>query len=265
MSARTTGRFGGLGVYAVAYLTFIYLPVVLLPMFSVNDAVYVAFPLKGFTLQWYREALAHEAMLSALWNSIKVGLIVSVIATSLGMLAAKALTRYRIAGARAVIGFLSIPLVIPLIILGISLLVVLSQMGIDLSLATIVLGHVVITVPIAMFVLMSRLEGFDKSIEEAALDLGETPWMTFWRVTVPVALPGIVASLLLTFTLSFDEFLLAFFLAGDQLTLPIYIWGQLRFPAKLPSVLALGSMIIVGTFVLVIVAERIRRGGERRT
>jgi spermidine/putrescine transport system permease protein len=105
------------------------------------------------------------------------------------------------------------------------------------------------------------MESFDRSIEEAALDLGETPWMTFWRVTFPVAMPGIIASLLLTFTISFDEFLLAFFLTGDASTLPIYIWSQLRFPAKLPAVLALGSAILVVTFAIVIIAEWLRGNG----
>jgi spermidine/putrescine transport system permease protein len=112
---------------------------------------------------------------------------------------------------------------------------------------------------------MSRLEGFDKSLEEASLDLGETGWTTFWRVTFPLALPGIVSSLLLTFIVSFDEFLIAYFLAGNDATLPIYIWSQLRFPYKLPSVLALGAAILVASAVLVVFAEWIRsRGLEGR-
>ena len=113
----------------------------------------------------------------------------------------------------------------------------------------------------SMLVMISRLEGFEKQIEEASLDLGEGPWMTFWRITFPLAMPGIVASLLLTFTISFDEFILAFFLAGQEVTLPIYIWSQLRFPAKLPSVLALGTLILVASFVLVTFAEWFRRRG----
>jgi spermidine/putrescine transport system permease protein len=113
-----------------------------------------------------------------------------------------------------------------------------------------------------MLVLRARLEGFDRSLEEAAMDLGETPWTTFWRVTFPISAPGVIASLLLCFTISFDEFLLAFFLAGDQLTLPIYIWSQLRFPARLPSVLALGSMILLATFILVTIANVISRRSD---
>ena len=99
-----------------------------------------------------------------------------------------------------------------------------------------------VMLPFAITVLMSRFDGFDKSLEEASLDLGENGWMTFWRITFPLALPGIISSLLLTFIVSFDEFLIAYFLAGNEATLPIYIWGQLRFPYKLPAVLALGGL-----------------------
>jgi len=113
--------------------------------------------------------------------------------------------------------------------------------------------------------MISRLEGFDNGLEEAAQDLGETPWMTFWRVTFPIALPGIVASLLLCFTISFDEFLLAFFLSGDKPTLPVFIWSQLRFPTKLPNVLALGSCILLLSIVIVVLAEWFRRIGVSPT
>ncbi|MEQ9487856.1 MAG: ABC transporter permease [Alphaproteobacteria bacterium] len=251
----------GLGAYTVVYLTFIYLPVLFLPLFSFNDGIYVAFPLKGFTLEWYETMSESQGLLLAFENSVKVGIAVSIISTVFGTLAAKAFTRYTLPFNSIIKGFIAVPLVIPLIILGISLMVVLNQAGIDLSLFTIALGHVVICVPFSMLVMMSRLEGFDKGLEEAAQDLGETPWMTFWRVTFPLAMPGIVASLLLCFTISFDEFLLAFFLAGDQATLPVYIWSQLRFPNKLPSVLALGSCILVASAVIVVLAELVRRLG----
>jgi hypothetical protein len=136
-----------------------------------------------------------------------------------------------------------------------------GSLTIPLSLLTVIAGHSLICVPFAITVLMSRFEGFDKSLEEASLDLGENGWMTFWRVTFPLALPGIISSLLLTFIVSFDEFLIAYFLAGNEATLPIYIWGQLRFPYKLPTVLALGALILVASTVLVILAEWMRSRG----
>lgn len=259
---RTQGGPFWLRNYTVAYLVFIYAPVLLLPVFSFNDGLYVAFPMKGFTLRWWEEMLAQDGLQRALWNSFAVALPVCVISTALGICAAKALTGYRLYGTKAITGLLTLPLVIPFIILGIALLIAFNTIGLDLSLLSVGIGHVLICVPFAMFVLMSRLESFDRSIEEAALDLGETPWMTFWRVTVPVSMPGIVASLLLTFTLSFDEFLLAFFLTGNESTLPIFIWSQLRFPAKLPAVLALGTAILIATFILVFLAEWLRRRGS---
>jgi spermidine/putrescine transport system permease protein len=262
-AAQSSGKW--LRYYTVIYLVFIYLPVALLPVFSFNDAIYVAFPMKGFTLRWWEEMIQQTGMLRALRNSFMVAVPVCLISTTLGMCAAKALTSYRLIGARALTGLFALPLVIPFIILGIALLIAFNSYGLDLSLWTVGIGHVLICVPFSLFVLMSRLEGFDRSLEEASLDLGETPWMTFWRVTFPVALPGVVASLLLTFTISFDEFLLAFFLTGNESTLPIYIWSQLRFPAKLPAVLALGSAILVVTFALVTLAERLRRQGATRS
>ena len=186
-----------------------------------------------------------------------------MISTVLGTLAARAVTRYRLMGRGAIIGFVLVPFVIPGIILGISLLILATSFGVPLSLVTIGAGHVLITVPFSMLVMISRLEGFEKHLEEASLDLGENGWTTFWRVTFPLAYPGIVASLLLTFTWSFDEFVIAFFLAGKDPTLPIYIWSQLRFPKKLPNVLALGACILLASGLLIVFAEWIRRRGLR--
>jgi spermidine/putrescine transport system permease protein len=251
--------------YAIFYLVFLYGPVLLLPLFSLNNSIFIAFPLKGLTFQWYLQMAENDALLHAIGNSLKVGVSASVVSTILGILAAKAMTRYRLPGRGAVSGMILLPLVIPSIILGIALLVlVLNVFKINPSLYTIVAGHVLICVPFAMLVMMSRLEGFDKNLEEASADLGENGWQTFWRITFPLAMPGIVASLLLCFTTSFDEFLLAFFLAGNEATLPLFIFSQLRLPTQLPSVLALGSCILVVSFVVVFLSERMRRIGMQK-
>jgi spermidine/putrescine transport system permease protein len=260
---RKSGRGIGLLLYALFYLALLYGPVLFLPLFSFNDSVFIAFPLQGFTTRWYGQMLADGAMLHALGNSFKVGAITATLSTVLGLLAAKAMTRYRVPGSDALLGFTSLPLFIPDIVLGISLLILLNLVAIPLSLLTVIAGHSLICIPFAITVLMSRLDGFDKSLEEASLDLGETGWMTFWRVTFPLALPGIVSSLLLTFIVSFDEFLIAYFLAGSEATLPIYIWGQLRFPYKLPAVLALGALILLASAMLVVIAEWIRNIGVK--
>ncbi len=249
--------------YAVFYLAFLYVPVLFLPLFSFNDSVFIAFPLTGFTLRWYQEMLADGALAHALGNSLKVGIVVALISTILGLLGARALTRYRVPGGTIALGFVSLPLFIPDIVLGISLLLLINALGIPLSLSSVIAGHVLICVPFALAVLISRLDGFDVSLEEASRDLGENAWMTFLRVTLPLALPGIVASLLLSFIVSFDEFLIAYFLAGTEATLPIYVWGELRFPQKLPMVLALGAAILVVTCALVFLAEWVRNLGHR--
>ena len=253
----------GLLIYAAMYLTFIYLPVLFLPLFSFNSSTYITFPLKNFTLKWYDKMINSPDMHQALFNSIKVGMVVAVLSTIFGLLAAKAVTRYRLKGRGPLISFIMIPLVIPEIILAISLLILISQAEIPLSLWTVGFSHLLLCIPFSMLILISRMEGFDKSLEEAAMDLGENAWMTFWRVTFPIVLPGIVASLLLTFTISFDEFVLAFFLSSTDSTLPIYIWSSLRFPTKIPAILALGASIFVVSFFVVSFAEWLRRRGVK--
>ena len=265
MTNRVHGAGKWLVFYAIIYLTFLYLPVAVLPVFSFNDSQYVAFPLKGFTLKWYEELVDNYSLFNAVWNSFRVAVAVAILSTILGTFAAKAVTRYRIKGRVPLIGAIMVPLVIPEIILGIALLMTLSLGGIKLSLFSVGLGHMLLCVPFSMLVLISRMEGFDKSMEEAAQDLGENAWGTFWRVTFPIMFPGIVASLLLTFTISFDEFVLAFFLAGTDATLPLYIWSSLRFPDKLPGVLSLGAIIIVVSTFIIFIAELVRRSGVQLT
>jgi spermidine/putrescine transport system permease protein len=154
-----------------------------------------------------------------------------------------------------------LPLVIPGIILGVALLILMTRMGVALSLYTVTLGHILICVPFAIATMIPRFEGYDRSMEEASADLGENAFWTFWRVTFPIMFPGILASLLLCFTISFDEFIMAFFLAGTDPTLPIFIYSQLRFPQYLPGVLALGACILVFSFVVVFVSHWLRRQG----
>ena len=261
----TKKRVNGLAVYAVLYLMFLYAPVAVLPLFSFNDSQYITFPIVGFTLKWYAQLAVSHGLQNAFINSLKVGICVALLSTILGIFAAKAVTRYRMRRSGMLVSFIMVPLVIPGIILGISLLMTFSVGGVKLSLITIGIGHLMLCTPFSMLVLISRMEGFDKSLEEASQDLGENAWWTFWRVTFPVIKPGVIASVLLTFTISFDEFVLAFFLGGTDATLPLHIWSQLRFPDKLPSVLALGAIIVVVSTIVIFAAEWIRRGGVQLT
>jgi spermidine/putrescine transport system permease protein len=249
----------GLRIYAGFYLLFLYGPVLLLPLFSFNDSIFIAFPLRGFTTRWYSAMASDADMHVALANSLKVAAAAALASTIIGLMAARALVR-GIPGRTFFYGFSNLPLFIPDIVLGISLLVLLTRIALPLSLGAVVLGHFVLCLPFSIGVLLSRLEGFDVSLEEASRDLGEDAWGTFRRVIFPLMLPGIVASLLLAFVVSFDDFLIAFFLCGTDTTLPVYIWGELRFPYKLPNVLALGATILVISTAVIAVAEWLRRG-----
>ncbi len=253
-----------LPAYAFLYFVFLYLPVIFLPIFSVNQSAVPKFPLTGLTWKWYAELPRTPALIDAAWNSLMVGVTAAVLSTILGICAARAITRYRFPGRTAASGLIMAPLVLPEIILAVALLIVMLSLGLELSLFTVVLGHVLICIPYSVTVLNAGFEGFDRSLEEASADLGETAFGTFRRVTLPMVAPAIVSSLLVSFTISLDEFIMAFFLAGTDATLPVYIWGQLRFAAKLPSVLALGTLLLVGSFVLLTIAEVLRRSAERR-
>ena len=254
-----------LPAYVAIYFLFLYLPILLLPIFSFNNAATTTFPLAGFTTKWYASLAGNSEMQSAAWNSLIVGIAVSILATTLGICAARAITRYRFRGQKAATGLIMAPLFLPEIIVAVSLLMIILAAGIELSLLTVILGQTVFCIPYSMSVLISGFEGFDRSLEEASYDLGETSIGTFRRVTLPVVAPAILSSLLVTFTISLDEFILAFFLSGTEPTLPVYIWGQLRFAAKLPGVLALGTIMIVATVILLTIAEILRRRAEART
>jgi spermidine/putrescine transport system permease protein len=249
--------------YVIVYVAILYLPILLIPMFSFNDSATPKLPLVGFTSKWYEGLAGNAAMQSAAWNSLVVGLSAAFLSTVFGICAARALTRYRFRGKSPAGAIIMAPLIMPEIIIAISLLVVLLGIGFELSLFTVVLGHLLICIPYSVTVLIAGFEGFDPSMEEASRDLGESGFGTLRRVTLPMLAPSIISSLLVSFTISLDEFILAFFLSGTSPTLPVYIWGQLRFAAKLPNVLALGTILILASLLLLTLAELARRRAEK--
>jgi spermidine/putrescine transport system permease protein len=250
-----------LATYSTLYVAALYAPILFIAIFAFNAGTTIAFPLKGFTLQWFSQVFAVPALLEALWNSVRVAVVASLVSTFLGTLAAKAVSRPSLPGRTVFLGLIGLPLLVPGIVVGISLLIVATGFGLTLSLSTIAFAHILFCTPFAMMIMLPRFEGMDPSLEEASRDLGEGPFMTFRRVVLPIAAPGILSSLLLTFSVSLDEFVLAFFLAGTDNTLPIFIWSQLRFPNKLPGVLALSTLILAFSFLLVLLAEKLRRTG----
>ncbi len=252
---------------------FLYAPIALLAVFSFNKGD-VSFPLQGFTTAWYGRALSNPNLVSALRRSVIVASVSSVLAVALGLLAAFALLRRRFAGKAAVSSLVFSPLVVPYLVFGISLLVLFTALDkfltntfgvyFGLGLHSIVIGHVVVSLPYTVLTIMPLLERLSLSIEEAARDLGAGPWGTFRRVTLPLLTPALVSSFLIAFTISFDEYAIASFLAGDQPTWPVYLFAQLRVPSQLPLLVAVSSMVLLASIVLVLAAEVGRRVAQRR-
>lgn len=252
-----------LGLYVLGYLVFLYLPMLLIPLFSFNDSTLAAFPLRGFTLDWYRSLFGNPSLSQATFNSLLVATTSGALATACGAMIAYADQRRGGPLARAVSLLARLPILVPGVVLGIALLIVVNLAGMQPSLGAIIVGHTCFCLPTAVVVMRSRFAAFPRSFEEAAMDLGANEWVTLRRIALPLALPGLLSSFMLSFLTSFDEFIVAFFLVGNEPTLPIYIWTQLRFPTRLPSVMALGSLILLTSIVIATLAETLRRASNR--
>jgi len=248
-------------VYFGLLILFLYLPIVMLIVFSFNDSHLMILPLKGFTLKWYKALSETTELLKAVRNSVVLGLSASLVSTVLGTMAAIGILRFRFPGRGLFLAVASMPLVIPYVVLGVALLILFGSLDVPLSLWTVGVGHVVLNIPYVVLIVGSRLVGFPASLEEAAMDLGATYWGTLMRVTIPICAPAILAAFLTSFTTSFDEFAVSFFLVGRQATLPIYLYSQLRFPNRLPIVVTLAALIMVVSTILLSFAEWLRHSG----
>ncbi|HEY6835661.1 MAG TPA: ABC transporter permease [Gaiellaceae bacterium] len=245
-------------------VVFLYAPIVILLIFSFNDSAVPTFPLSGFTFHWYHEFIGNGELRSALETSAIIAALSSLGAVVLGILASIALTRRRFRGKAAVSALLLSPLVIPYLVFGISLLLLFHQLGVPRSLLTVVIGHIVISLPYTILVLVPRLDQIDVSLEEAAFDLGASRLRTFRSITLPLILPAVVSAFLIAFTTSFDEYAVASFVVGSRITFPIYLYAAVRFPSQLPQVIAVAVVVLVVSLTVVIAAEVGRRLAERR-
>lgn len=243
---------------------FLYAPIVILVIFSFNRSSVPSFPLSGFTLHWYREFIANGSMRAALETSAIVAAMSSVVAVALGMLASVALARRGFLGMGLATSLLLSPLVIPFVVLGIAILLLFHILGVNLSLLTVATGHVVISLPYTILVLLPRLQQIDVSLAEAAYDLGAGPLRTFRWVTFPLILPAILSAFLIAFTTSFDEYAVASFLVGPRVTFPVFLYSALRFPSQLPQVIAVAVVVITVSLVVIVLAEVLRRRAEAR-
>lgn len=254
-----------LRLYAILYLVFLFAPIVLLPLFAFNEGKIIAFPLTGFSTRWFEALWDRVALHEAVRNSLVIAVSTAIIATVLGICAARggALADYPFKG--GMIGFIMLPLVLPEIILAVALLVIVTKvLGLSPNIFTIILAHVLICTPYATAILNGAFANLDKSFEEAAMDLGENRWGAFRLVTLPLVMPGIVSAMLISFIISLDEFIIAFFLSGNVTTLPVYIYGLRRQSDELPIIMALGTILVTLSIILLVVAEIFRRRGMAR-
>ena len=243
---------------------FLYLPIVLLVIYSFNDSRLVTV-WGGFSTRWYGEALSNDAFLSAAWNTLRIALVSASVATVLGLLAAVVLVRAgRFLGRTLFSGMVYAPLVMPEVITGLSLLLLFVTLDIPRGLLTIILAHITFSMCYASVVISARLVTFERALEEAALDLGCNQFSAFLRVTLPNIVPSLVAAWLLAFTLSLDDLVIASFTSGPgSTTLPMRIYSQVRFGVT-PEINALSSMLIGVVTVGVVAASLITKRAETR-
>jgi spermidine/putrescine transport system permease protein len=253
-----------LRVFFALLIVFLYAPIAILLVFSFNNSEVPTFPLSGFTLHWYHQFLNNADLRAAIETSALVAALSSVGAVLLGVVSSIALARKRFAGKAPVSALLLSPLVIPYVVFGISLLLFFHAAGIPRSILTVVIGHIVISLPYTILVLVPRLDQIEVVLEEAAADLGASPFQTFRLVVLPLILPAVVSAFLIAFTTSFDEYAVASFVVGTRATFPIFLYSALRFPSQLPQVIAVAVVVMVISLLVVVSAEIGRRVAERR-
>ena len=246
--------------YGVLGFAFLYLPIFFLVLFSFNDYIIPSLPFRGFTLRWYRELGFDFVLHEALFNSLFIAACATVVSTILGTLAAFPLVRCTWRWKQGSQLLVILPMIIPHFLMGVALLLFFAFVKLPLSRLTIILGHVVFTLPFAVLIVSTRLYGFDRTLERAAGDLGASPTRTFWHVTLPLILPGVIGAALLVFTLSMDEFLITWFVSGQKGTLTMHIWSLLK-DGIAPRVNALATVLLGASFVLLLVGTWVLEGG----
>lgn len=242
-----------LRVYSVAFLLFLYLPIFLVVLFAFNDAPYVGFPITGLTTRWFSQVFHNQDAIDAFSTSLQVAGLAVAAAVALAVPAAVQLSRAKGALRNASVALLSLPLLVPPVVLGLGIIIGLKALAVERSFWVIVAGHTLLVLPVVMLVVMARLEGLDRNQELAAMDLGATPARALWSVTIPQALPAIVAGAMLGFALSLDEFILTFLVTGTTTTLPLFVYGSLRFQVD-PSLTAIATLVLAGSFLLALLA-----------
>jgi spermidine/putrescine transport system permease protein len=252
-----TRRPAMLTAFAILIFAFVYLPIVVLVAYSFNRDGVGGFPPRHLTLDWYRQLFADSAIWDAVLNSLLVAAGSVALSLTLGLLAALALDRADFPGKQLFRRLVLLPLILPGIITGLSLLMFAVFINTPLSLITVFLGHGTALISVATTELFAGLQKIDRAQEEASLDLGATPWQTFWRVTLPNLKLSLTAAGLLIFTLSMDEIAVTFFLIGRDTTLPLEIWSRLRRGIT-PEINAISTLIFAVSVALIVVWYKLR-------
>jgi len=265
---RSSWRTNLLGLHSILSFIFLYAPIVVLVVFSfTNDSFGVVW--KGFTLRWYAQLLQNERLIGATINTLKVALVSTLISTVIGTLMALALERYHFRGRTGLDALLYLPIVIPEIVMALALLAFFAfSLGLlenitrqpwRLSIVTVIISHIAFSISFVVVVVRASLKGFDPRLEEAAQDLGANEWQTFWRITFPLILPGIIGGALLAFTISLDDFIITYFTTGPGTSLlPIEVYGKVKRGVT-PEINAISSIMLAFSMVLVFLSQFVQR------
>ncbi len=256
--ARASFNSRALNWLAIGIFLFLYLPIIILVIYSFSGSRNVGV-WTGFSTRWYAELLGDKLLINAFRVSLWVAIWSTLISTVLGTMAAMALERYRFRGRLTFDTALYLPIIIPDIVMALSTLLFFVTFAVPLSRYTILVTHIAFNISFVAVVVRARLAEMDKSLEEAAADLGADTWTTFRRVTLPILMPGIVSAALLAFTLSLDDFVITFFVAGPgSTTLPVRVYSMIKFGVT-PEVNAISTLMLLGSTVLVVISLLIQR------
>jgi spermidine/putrescine transport system permease protein len=255
MRKRRLSALKGLSrIYTWIIYIFLYLPIAVIIVFSFNTSKR-NLTFQGFTLDWYAKLFDNHALLSSFGNTMIVAACSTIIATAIGTLAAVGMYRYRFRGRGIVDALLYVPVVIPEVVLGIALLSFFSLAHVPLGLLSLIIAHVTFCIPFVVFTVRARLAGYDKSVDEAALDLGANRTRVFFHITLPILMPGVISGAMLAFTLSIDDVIISFFTNGPgSVTYPLKVWEMIKSGVS-PDVNALSTLILLGTGAIVLATQ----------
>jgi spermidine/putrescine transport system permease protein len=240
--------------YAALIYVFIFLPVLVLILYSFQGSQIPVPPFNGPSLRWYAQVLGDGGVVEALWNSVMVAALSSLAAVFLGFLAAYGFARFSFRGSALWRGFLTAPLAVSYLIIGMGLLVTFNAIALPKSLLAVGIGHAVINLPLAFAIVYSQMGDHQVNVERAARDLGASDWQVLWLITAPMSWPALFAAFFLSMTFSWDEFVIAFLLTRFEVTLPVEIWNMMRGGLS-PKTNAIGSLVFLISIALVLAAE----------